>query len=278
MSDKTPIINASEHAWVINDPAFPIVPEISVCPKGDPKSAYSGEHLLAEMKVHGIDKTVISHVCYYGRINDYTVHCVRNYPDKLAGFGLLVGHRLYAPGDPKNPERLWKLMKEDGLSGLRISPIYDRDRVWFNDPEVYPLWEKAQALNATFNIFLGPEQIPQVADMAQRFPGVNVVIDHMAMINIGRPDSEGIDPLCGLASYPNVYARTSLHNPSREQMPYRDVWPYLRRLYDAFGPQRLVYANFFEFLIMKDMIPFFTEEDKAWILGKTADRLYFQNR
>ncbi|MDA0710650.1 MAG: amidohydrolase family protein [bacterium] len=278
MSDKTPIINASEHAWVINDTAFPIVPEISVCPKGDPKSAYSGEHLLAEMKVHGIDKTVISHVCYYGRINDYTVHCVRNYPDKLAGFGLLVGHRLYAPGDPKNPERLWKLMKEDGLSGLRISPIYDRDRVWFNDPEVYPLWEKAQALNATFNIFLGPEQIPQVADMAQRFPGVNVVIDHMAMINIGRPDSEGIDPLCGLARYPNVYARTSLHNPSREQMPYRDVWPYLRRLYDAFGPQRLVYANFFEFLIMKDMIPFFTEEDKAWILGKTADRLYFQNR
>lgn len=275
MSDHSPIINAAEHAWVINDPKFPIVPEISVCPKGDPKSDYSGEHLLAEMKIHGIDKTVISHVCYYGRNNDYTIHCVKNYPDKLAGFGLLVGHRLYAPNDPENPSRLEKLMQEDGLAGLRISPIYDRKTVWFNDPVVYPLWQKAQDLNATFNIFLGPEQISQVADMAERFPGVNIVIDHMAMIDITRPDSEGIDPLCGLAKYPNVYARTSLHNMSKEQIPYRDVWPYLHRLYDAFGPQRLIFANFFEFLIMKDMIPFFTEEDKVWILGKTADKLYF---
>jgi predicted TIM-barrel fold metal-dependent hydrolase len=278
MPEQAPIINASEHAWVINDPNFPIVPEISVCPKGDPKSDYSGEHLLAEMKVHGIDKTVISHVCYYGRKNDYTIHCVKTYPDKLAGFGLLVGHRLYAPNDPENPSRLEKLMVEDGLAGLRISPIYDRDTVWFNDPVVYPLWGKAQTLNATFNIFLAPQQIPQVADMAERFPGVNIVIDHMAMIDITRPDSEGIDPLCNLAKHPNVYARTSLHNPSQEQMPYHDVWPYLHRLYDAFGPQRLIYANFFEFLIMKDMIPFFTEEDKVWILGKTADRLYFKNQ
>jgi len=276
MSESTPIVNASEHAWVINNPQFSIDPDISVCPKNPPKSDYSGEHLLAEMKIHGIDKTVISHVCYYGRNNDYTIHCVKTYPDKLAGFGLLVGHRLYAPNDPKNPSRLEKLMKEDGLSGLRISPIYDRKTVWFNDSAVYPLWEKAHALNATFNIFLGPEQISQVADMAQRFPGVNIVIDHMAMIDITRPNSEGIDPLCDLAKYPNVYARTSLHNPSKEQMPYRDVWPYLHRLYDSFGPQRLIYANFFEFLIMKDLIPFFTEEDKVWILGKTADRLYFK--
>jgi predicted TIM-barrel fold metal-dependent hydrolase len=277
MSDQAPIINASEHAWVINDPRFPIVPEISVCPKGDPKCDYSGEHLLAEMKTHGMDKTVISHVCYYGRINDYTIHCVKTYPDKLAGFGLLVGHRLYAPNDPDNPSRLESLMTDGGLAGLRISPIYDRDTVWFNDPSVYPLWAKAEALGATFNIFLGPEQTYQVADMAERFPGVNIVIDHMAMIDITRPDSEGIDPLCALAKFPNVYARTSLHNPSKEQMPYRDVWPYLRRLYDAFGPRRLIFANFFEFLIMKELIPFFTAEDKVWILGKTAERLYFKD-
>ena len=52
------------------------------------------------------------------------------------------------------------------------------------------------------------------------------------------------------------------------------MWPYLRRLYDRFGPKRLIYANFFELLIMKDLIPFFSEEDKEWILGKTALQLY----
>ena len=112
--------------------------------------------------------------------------------------------------------------------------------------------------------------------MAERFPGVHIVIDHMAMIDITRPDSEGIDPLCGLSKHPNVYARTSLRNPSKESIPFRDVWPYLERLYQAFGPKRMVYANFYELLIMKDLIPFFTSEDKEWILGKTAEGIYFK--
>ena len=45
---------------------------------------------------------------------------------------------------------------------------------------------------------------------------------------------------------------------------------FLRRLYDRYGPKRLVYANFAELLIVKELIPFFTSEDKEWILGRTA--------
>lgn len=275
---NNPIINASEHAWVIDDPRFPIDPEISTCPSGKPDRNYSGEHLIAEMDVYGIDKTVISHVCYYGRNNDYTVHCVKTWPDRFAGFGLLVGDRLFAPDDSQNPLRLERLIKNDGLVGLRLSPIYDRDKIWLNDPVCYPLWEKAQELDASFNIFLAPEQIGQVADMAQRFPGVDVIIDHLAMIDITRPDSEGIDPLCDLVKYPNVYIRTSMHNPSRQLPPYRDVWPYLKRIHETFGAKRMLFANFYEYLIMKEIIPFFTEEDKVWILGKTAEKIYFKKR
>ena len=271
-----PIINAAEHAWVTHDPRFPIDPEIASCPRNLPDRDYSGEHLISQMRIYGIDRTVISHVCYYGRNNAYTVHCVKTWPDRFAGIGLLVGHRLHPPEDPDNPARLERLVRDDGLAGLRLSPIYDRDRVWFNDPVCHPLWKKAQDLGAVFNIFLAPEQIPQVADMAERFPGVNVVIDHMAMIDITAPDGEGFGPLLDLEKHPNVYIRTSLHNPSRQGTPYRDVWPFLQRIYDRFGPQRMLYANFFEYIIMKELIPFFTEEDKEWILGRTAMGLYFK--
>lgn len=276
-SVRAPVINAAEHAWVLHDPRFAIVQELSTCPGGNPTSDYSGEHLISEMDVRGIDKTVISHVCYYGRNNDYTIHCVKTWPDRFAGIGLLVGHRLFSPDDPLNADRLESLMVKEGLAGLRLSPIYDRDKIWLNSPVCYPLWERAQELGGVFNIFLAPEQISQVGDMARRFPGVNVVIDHLAMIDITRPDSEGIDPLCDLAQFSNVYVRTSLHNPSREETPYRDVWPYLEQIYDTFGPQRMLYANFYEYLIMKEIIPFFTEEDKVWILGKNAENLYFKH-
>ena len=274
-AQKSPIINASEHVWLMNDSRFPINPEISTCPGSKPPRDYSGEHLIEEMNTYGIDKTVISHVCYYGRNNDYTIHCVKTWPDRFAGFGLLFGNRLFAPNDPKNPERLEKLVKEDGLTGLRLSPIQDPQRVWMNDPGSYPWWKKAEEIGATFNIFLAPQQISQVADMAERYPGVKIVIDHLAMMDITKPDSEGIIPLCNLVKFPNVYIRTSMHNPSKQKPPYRDVWPYLKRIYDTFGPQRMLFANFFEYLIMKDIIPFFTEEDKVWILGKTAEGIYF---
>lgn len=270
---RAPVVNAAEHAWVLNS-NFPMPPELAVCPNL-PDHEYSAEFLLSEMKTYGVDHVVVSHVCYYGRDNSYSTYCVKKYPGRFAAIGLLVGHRLYSPGDRENPSRLERLIKEDGLIGLRLSPIYNRNLVWLNDPVCYPLWAKAEKLGATFNIFLDPHQVGQVADMAARFPGVNVVIDHIAMIDISAPDSAGFGPLLNLAKFPNVYVRTSLHNPSKtKQMPYRDVWPFLRRLYDRFGPRRMVWANFFEYTVIKDLIPFFTEEDKQWILGRTAHRLY----
>ncbi len=270
------IVNGAEHAWVTHDPRFRIDPEMASCPNNLPDRDYSAEHLLSQMGVYGIDRVVISHVCYYGRNNAYASHCVKTYPDRFAGIGLLVGHRLYRPDDPENPGRLERAIREEQLVGMRLSPIYDRDVVWLNDPVCDPFWKVAEELGGVFNIFLAPHQVSQVADMAARFPGVKVVIDHFAMIDITAPDSEGFGPLLELSRLPNVYIRTSLHNPSREPIPYRDMWPYLQRVYDRFGPQRMIYANFFELLIMKDLIPFFTEKDKEWILGRTAEKVYFK--
>jgi predicted TIM-barrel fold metal-dependent hydrolase len=272
---KSPVVNAAEHAWVLYDKRFPIDRELATCPANLPKYEYPAEQILADMRSYNVDHVVISHVCYYGRDNRYASYCVKTYPGKFAAIGLLVGYRLYSPGDKENPSRLERLVKEDGLVGLRLSPIYDPNVVWLNDAVCYPLWKKAEELGCTFNIFLAPHQVKQVGDMAERFAGVNIVIDHMAMIDITKPDGEGFGPLLDLARYPNVYVRTSLHNPSKtKQLPFRDVWPFLERLYDRYGPRRLVYANFYELLIMKELIPFFRAEDKEWILGKTAYRLY----
>lgn len=272
---KAPVVNAAEHAWVLHDRRFPIDPTLAVCPANLPKHEYAAEHILADMRSYGVDHVVISHVCYYGRDNRYPSYIVKTWPEKFAAIGLLAGHRLHSPADKENASRLERLVKEDGLIGLRLSPIYNRDVVWLNDPVCYPLWKKAEELGCTFHIFLAPHQVRQVGDMAQRFAGVNIVIDHIAMIDITAPDSEGFGPLLDLAKHPNVYVRTSLHNPSKtKELPFRDVWPFLRRLYDRYGPRRLVYANFYELLIMRELIPFFTAEDREWILGRTAHRLY----
>jgi predicted TIM-barrel fold metal-dependent hydrolase len=270
-----PIINCAEHAWVLNDADFPFNPELSNCPNSRPEHEESAENHLFTMQIYGVDKLVISQVCYYGRDNTYVSHCIRKYPGRFAAVGLLVGHRLFPPDHPDNPAQLEYAIKEQGLAGLRLSPIYDRDVVWLNDPVSYPLWRKAEELGAVFNFFLAPHQVGQVADMAARFPGVKVVIDHLAMIDISRPDDEGFGPLLDMHRLPNVFIRTSMHNPSQQRPPFKDVWPYLERVYDAYGAQRMLWGNFYEMLIIQEMIPFFSEADKAWILGGTAEGIYF---
>ena len=47
---------------------------------------------------------------------------------------------------------------------------------WLNAESSYPLWAKAEELGAVFNIFLEPQQLSQVADMAARFPVRNPLI------------------------------------------------------------------------------------------------------
>ena len=111
------IVNGGEHAWVLDDPRFPIRAESSVCTTL-PKHEYSAEGILELMNRNGVDKTVIIHVCYYGRDNSYATHCVKTYPDKFAAIGLLVGHRLYSPDDPENPSRLERAIKEEHLVGM----------------------------------------------------------------------------------------------------------------------------------------------------------------
>src|SRR5579883_1883917 len=119
---RAPVVNGAEHAWTVHDPRFPIQPRLAVCPNNLPDYDYSAEYLLSEMHTWRVDHVVISHVCYYGRDNSYPSYCVKKYPGKFAAIGMLVG-----------------LIREDGLVGLRLSPIYNREVVWLNDPVCYPL-------------------------------------------------------------------------------------------------------------------------------------------
>lgn len=63
--------------------------------------------------------------------------------------------------------------------------------------------------------------------------------------------------------------------------PNRDVQPFGRRVYDAFGPKRLLFGTGMvgatrripladELRLIREDIPYFTAGDKPWILGRNA--------
>ena len=91
-------------------------------------------------------------------------------------------------------------------------------------------------------------------------------------------------PVLDLAKYPNVYVKLIPHK-EQEPFPYKDSHDAFKRIYDAFGPQRLMWGTNFPGVeretrygpaleMFHEHIDWLTEEDKRWVLGETAMGLY----
>jgi predicted TIM-barrel fold metal-dependent hydrolase len=97
--------------------------------------------------------------------------------------------------------------------------------------------------------------------------------------------------LLALAGYANVWAKVSelsVLSPSGKY-PFKDTHAWVKRLYDSFGPDRLLWGTGFpggtrgqasrpslseELDLIRKEIPFFNAEDRQKILGGNAARLW----
>jgi predicted TIM-barrel fold metal-dependent hydrolase len=271
-------IDTHMHAWVLDWNRYPFAPPEKTTPR--PARPNSIEEILEVMEQQRVDGVVLVQVRYYGWDNRYLADCLRQYPGRFAAQGLID------PEDPGNAETLETLISQEGFSGVRLSPSYDPGQTWLDSPQSYPLWQKAQELGAIFNFLIRQEQLPPLGEMAARFPGVRVIVDHM-----GYPDiSQGAPRrLLALSRLPNVYVKvTEFYSHSQtKEFPYADVLPTVRAVYDSFGPRRLLWGTGFtrgelvgripygqELELIREHVPFFSAEDREWILGRTALTLW----
>jgi L-fuconolactonase len=85
--------------------------------------------------------------------------------------------------------------------------------------------------------------------VAQKYPGLTMIIDHLGVSQspVSPPRADVWDRLPGLlllAKYPNVNVKfCGAPLLSKEAYPYRDVWPKLHEVIEAFGPERLMWGS-----------------------------------
>lgn len=283
---RTPVIDTHMHVWSGDPRRFGF--ENPYSPGSQPSgTAGTVELLLEEMQEFGVTQCVLVQVIYHGWDNRYVAHCLKEHPQRFRGQGLID------PTDPQVADKLEYWMKEHALSGMRFSPIYYTGKDdWVDGPAHHALWQKAGELGAVFNYFISTPQLPRLERMIARYPDVHVVIDHLARIDLKADDPlPEFQKLLRLARYPNVYTKLSelsVISPSGEY-PYRDTFAWVRRMYDAFGPHRLMWGTGFpgktrvengrpdlrqELDLVQREIEFFTEEDRVQILGANAARLW----
>lgn len=273
-SNQPRIVDSHVHVWR-NDPKFPWAADW----KDPPKEDATPETLLALMQQHGVERTVIVHVIYYRWDCRYSAAAVNAHPQKFMGVCRI---------DPQSAAATAELDRwvAEGLRGVRLSPGNGPEGDWIRDrQQIDKICVRAAELKVPLCVLCGTSRLPDVEAIIDRQgERLDVCIDHMADCPIDQPDE--LKKLLALARYPRVYVKLShLWMLSREEYPYRDTHDQVRRLYDAFGPQRLMWGTDWPVVdqycgygralaLYRDEIKFFTDDDRKWILGETALKLW----
>jgi predicted TIM-barrel fold metal-dependent hydrolase len=270
------VIDTHLEVWTFN-PKFPFHhpehPEIKRVPVEAPV-----ENEVAEMRKFGLKYAVLINPRYYGWDNCYISYSLHKYPNRF------VAHGLINPLGPDPGGRLRYWMEEHGFQGMRFSPLYHPKSSWLNARDQYPLWREAERLKAVFNFYILPHQMPMLEDMAGRFPGVKIVIDHL-----GEPDLKASNPwaefrkMFRLKRFPQVWVSASepYEISLTKKYPYRDTYPFYKATYEEFGGRQLIWGTGYpmprwelpmnkELEFVDRFCDFYSDEDRELILGKNA--------
>jgi len=269
---KYRIIDAQAHLWII-DPHYPWAPET----KNPPTESRTAEMLLQLMKANHVERTVVVQSINYLWDNRYALDSIKKYAPRFRGVCRVN------PVDPAAPDQLSALTAQ-GFHGVRLSPVEDASGDWINGPLMPPLWKRAEALKVPMQIIAPITRMPDLAHLIEQCPDLNVVIDHMADCPIDQPHE--LDKLIALARYPRVFVKIShTWSISRQPYPWLDAQEYVRRVYAAFGPHRLMWATDWPIdltwttyaralSVVRDDMKFLNEEDKSWVLSKTVQQVW----
>jgi predicted TIM-barrel fold metal-dependent hydrolase len=239
------------------------------------------EGLVTVMDEAGIDQAAVvqSSTCY-GYDNSYLVDAIAKYPGRFTAVGSVDMLQ------PDAPERIRGWVSR-GVNGLRLftggsTAAFDPSSL--DDARSFPAWECCGELGLSVCIQTDPTGLAQVAGLAQRFPKVRIVLDHL-----GRPDVTDGPPyrraasLFGLAPFENIYLKLTpriFGDARRGQATPETFFP---RVVEVFGSQRLAWGSNFpasegkladNLAVAQKCLACLRADDQAWVFAKTAQRLY----
>lgn len=270
------IVDAQVHIWGANTPERPWpTPQGGLKPVQAHKPApISKDSLLREMDAAGVDRVVIVPPSWEGNRNDLALEAARLHPDRYAVMGRI---NVDAPGAR---EQIAGWLRQPGMLGLRFTfhtPLLEKPLL---EGRVDWVWAEAEKAGVPIMVLVPHALVHAIDRVAERHPGLRLVMDHLALTGPAKDDEAfaGLDKLLAMARRPNVAVKaTALPCFTSDSYPYRRLHPYIRRVYDAFGPKRMFWGTDLSRLpctyrqgvtLFTEEIPWLTAEDKAWIMGR----------
>jgi predicted TIM-barrel fold metal-dependent hydrolase len=257
-----PIVDAQVHIWGSGTPN----------PPHRQTSSFTKDELLKEMDEAGVDAAVIHPPGWDPKSTEVALEAARQHPKRLSILGRLALDR------PESRKQIDGVKTLPGMLGLRFTFLLPHQKSWPMDGTIEWLWPAAERAGVPIAL-QASHFLPVVGKVAERHPRLKLIIDHL-----GRPSRTQdeaawatLSELLALAKHPNIAVKaTGAPSYSSEPYPYRNIHAHLRRLYDAFGPDRLFWGTDITRMpcTWKQCVTLFTEElpwltaaDKELIMG-----------
>jgi predicted TIM-barrel fold metal-dependent hydrolase len=273
------VVDTHAHIYAADEAKYPPIDKPLRPPKGDA----TVEDLRKVCRANGVGGAcLIQTSTFYRFDNRYVCDASKANSDWAAGVCTLD------PDDTQSPDLLRRYVREYGVRGMRSIPARDGR---LSHPGVEALWRRGQELGIVINVLVNREKAGEVEQMLGRFSELRVVLDHCMNLKAGAGLNDGIEAVLRLSRFKNLHAKlTFLPTGSATGYPCADMHDACLRIAAAFGAERCVWGSDFPNDLWTPKVSFsehlrifaqdlpFTSQDRAQILGGTANRLWFDGK
>ena len=274
-------IDAHVHVWTPDTERYPL--DLKQYSVEDMKpSSFTPDQLFSQCRPSGVDRVVLIQMSFYNHDNQYMLDMIKAYPGVFSGVGI-VDHQA------ADLVAQMKKLASQGVRGFRIRGRADEVGAWQREPGMAKLWSAAAENDLSVCPLINPADLKMIDQLCTMYPDTRVVIDHFGRVGItGEVVPAELDDLCRLARHRNVHVKTSaFYALGRKKPPYKDLRPMIRRVVDAFSPQRLMWASDCPFQVqgihdydssialIRDHMGSLSQADREWMLRGTAEKVFF---
>lgn len=269
------IVDGQIHTWRPNTPEHPWVSGNAV---GHGPS-YTTEAALAQMDAAGVAAAILVPPSWTGTDNSYALEAARKYPDRFA----VMGRFNFASPDAARQLAGWRDIP--GMLGIRATLTDPLTISMFTDPAYRWFFQRCADLGLPLMVYAPGEAIGVAGKVAHEVPDLRIIFDHAARHAHGPKDDpawENLGHLLDLAKLSNVAVKaSSLPSFSTDTYPFSNLHPWIRRIYDAFGPDRMIWGSDVTRLtcpyqdnirLFAEALDFLTEKDRRQIFASSIAR------
>jgi predicted TIM-barrel fold metal-dependent hydrolase len=229
------IIDTHVHVVARDEVSFPLRPS-GVGSQWFREHPVTAEDYAATASAAGVAGAVLvqAHGAY-GSDNRYVLDALRVAPERF------VGVVIVDPADPDAPAHLRDLAAVPGCHGVRLFAIGSGSPEWFDGEMGAALWDVAVGRDLRIVATLLAPDLPRLAAMLTRHPGVPVVLDHCGFPDLqGGPPFVGAAPLLALSGHPGLHLKVTSHVLEGAGTHAN---AFVEMLAATFGAERLVWGS-----------------------------------